>query len=86
MTALEPRDGEEYTWSRYQPGISEVITVLVNNLASSEAEIQLLYCTDLWVILSISPNVFILFQKFFLCFLKLLSDLDPHITEIAQLW
>ncbi|CAI4048374.1 hypothetical protein SUVZ_12G4110 [Saccharomyces uvarum] len=81
------RDGEEYIPGQdINLNFPEVITVLVNNLASSEAEIQLIALHWLQVILSISPNVFIPFlSKILSVLLKLLSDSDPHITEIAQL-
>ncbi|AHY78738.1 AQG_2a_G0038940.mRNA.1.CDS.1 [Saccharomyces cerevisiae] len=87
-TSQEPlRDGEEYIPGQdINLNFPEVITVLVNNLASSEAEIQLIALHWIQVILSISPNVFIPFlSKILSVLLKLLSDSDPHITEIAQL-
>ncbi|CAI4047011.1 hypothetical protein SKDZ_12G4120 [Saccharomyces kudriavzevii ZP591] len=88
VTSQEPlRDGEEYIPGQdINLNFPEVITVLVNNLASSEAEIQLIALHWIQIILSISPNVFIPFlSKILSVLLKLLSDSDPHITDIAQL-
>lgn len=84
---LDFRNGDEYI-----PGqdmhldFPEIIDVLVNNLASSEAEIQLVALHWIKAILSLSPEDFVPFySKILSLLLKLLSDQDPRISESAQI-
>lgn len=83
----ETRDGEEYI-----PGqdihldFPEIIDVLINNLASSETEIQLVALHWIKAILSLSPDDFVpFFSKILSLLLKLLSDPDSRISESAQI-
>lgn len=80
------RDGDEYV-----PGqdihldFPDIIDILVNNLASSEAEIQLVALHWIKAILQLSPDDFVpLLSKTLSLLLKLLSDPDPRISESAQ--
>ncbi|CAR26542.1 ZYRO0B12232p [Zygosaccharomyces rouxii] len=80
------RDGDEYV-----PGqdihldFPDIIDILVNNLASSEAEIQLVALHWIKAILQLSPDDFVpLLSKVLSLLLKLLSDSDSRISESAQ--
>lgn len=81
------RDGDDYI-----PGqdihldFPEIIDILVNNLASSEAEIQLVALHWIKATLSLSPDDFVpFFSKILSVLLKLLSDQDPRISESAEI-
>lgn len=85
--SLTHRDGEDYI-----PGqdinldFPEIIEILVNNLASSETEIQLVALHWIRAILALSPDDFVpFFSKILSLLLKLLSDQDPRISESAQI-
>lgn len=82
----EIRDGEPY-----YPGqdvhldFPRIIEILINNLSSSEAEIQLVVLTWVETILEISPVDFLSFlSKLLALLLKILSDSNPRISESAQ--
>lgn len=86
-SSIADRDGEDYI-----PGqdihldFSEIIDILVNNLASSEAEIQLVAIHWMRTILTLSPDDFVpFFSKILSLLLKLLSDPDPRISESARI-
>lgn len=80
------RDGEEYFPGQdIKLNFPEIISILVNNLASSESEVQLLDLHWLDTILSLSPNDFIPFlSKILSQLLKLLSEPDLHVSEISH--
>lgn len=79
-------DGEEYIPGQdIRLDFPEIIEILVNNLASSEAEIQLVALRWIRAILALSPDDFVpFFSKILSLLLKLLSDQDPRISESAQ--
>ncbi|CCC72121.1 hypothetical protein NCAS_0J01420 [Naumovozyma castellii] len=80
------RDGEEYIPGQdIHLNFPEIIAILVNNLASSETEIQLIALRWMDTILSISAIDFIpFFSNILSVLLKLLSDSDPHVNELAH--
>ncbi|CCD27113.1 Vac14p NDAI_0J02210 [Naumovozyma dairenensis CBS 421] len=85
---LQPlvHDGEEYIPGQdIQISFPEIISILVNNLASSETEVQLIAMHWIDVILDLSPDDFIPFLSHILSvLLKLLSDSDPDINQLAH--
>ena len=80
------RDGEEYIPGQdIKLDFPEVISILVNNLASSESDIQEIALHWMDSILLLSPNDFIpFFSKILTLLLKLLSDQNPHVRELAH--
>lgn len=81
------RNGEEYI-----PGqdihldFSDILTILVNNLASSESDIQILALQWLNSILTIAPNDLIPFYtKILSVLLKLLCDSDLTVADTAHM-
>lgn len=86
-SSVPDRDGDDYI-----PGqdihldFPEIIEILVNNLASSEAEIQLVAIRWIRTVLTLSPDDFVpFFSKILSLLLKLLSDPDSRISESAQI-
>lgn len=84
---IESRNGEEYI-----PGqdihldFTDILTILVNNLASSEIYIQILVLQWLNSILMIAPGNFIPFYtKILSLLLKLLCDRDREVSTIARM-
>lgn len=82
---IDFRNGEEYI-----PGqdihldFTDILTILVNNLASSEIDIQILALQWLNSILMIAPGDLIPFYtKILSLLLKLLCDRDPEVSTIA---
>ncbi|CCF56036.1 hypothetical protein KAFR_0A06010 [Kazachstania africana CBS 2517] len=87
MTLKEDlRNGEEYTPGQdVHLNFPEIIRILVNNLTSSEPEIQSLSLHWMSSILAISPNDFLpFFPKILSSLMNLLSEPNTHITELAQ--
>lgn len=80
------RDGDEYVPGQdIRLDFPDIIDILVNNLASSEAEIQLVALHWIKAILQLSPDDFVpLLSKILSLLLKLLSDADTRISESAQ--
>ncbi|QLQ80809.1 hypothetical protein HG537_0E01640 [Torulaspora globosa] len=85
-SSLAHVDGEDYIPGQdIRLDFPEIIEILVNNLASSEAEIQLVALRWIRAILALSPDDFVpFFSKILSLLLKLLSDQDPRISESAQ--
>lgn len=86
-SSIAERDGDDYI-----PGqdihldFPEIIEILVNNLASSEAEIQLVAIYWIRAVLTLSPDDFVpFFSKILPLLLKLLSDQDARISESARI-
>ncbi|SMN22674.1 similar to Saccharomyces cerevisiae YLR386W VAC14 Protein involved in regulated synthesis of PtdIns(3,5)P(2) [Maudiozyma saulgeensis] len=81
------RDGEEYIPGQdINLNFPDIISILVNNLASSEPEIQLLTLSWMDAILGLSSDDFIPFlSKILSLLLKLLSSTDLHISEISHI-
>lgn len=82
----ELRNGEVY-----HPGqdvhldFPKIIEILINNLSCTEPEIQSVVLNWLQTILRISPNNILPFlSKILSVLLKILSDSDPHISEMAK--
>lgn len=86
-SSLSHRDGEDYIPGQdIRLDFPEIIEILVNNLASSEAEIQLVALHWIRAILALAPDEFVpFFSKILSLLLKLLSDQDPRISESAQI-
>ncbi|QLL33251.1 hypothetical protein HG536_0E01620 [Torulaspora globosa] len=86
-SSLAHLDGEDYIPGQdIRLDFPEIIEILVNNLASSEAEIQLVALRWIRAILALSPDDFVpFFSKILSLLLKLLSDQDPRISESAQI-
>lgn len=80
------RDGEEYIPGQdVKLNFSDIISILVNNLASSEPEVQLLTLRWIDAILDLSPDDVIPFlSKVLSHLLKLLSAQDLQISEISH--
>ncbi|CDH10949.1 probable Vacuole morphology and inheritance protein 14 [Zygosaccharomyces bailii ISA1307] len=80
------RDGDEYVPGQdIRLDFPDIIDIVVNNLASSEAEIQLVALHWIKAILQLSPGDFVpLLSKILSLLLKLLSDPDSRISESAQ--
>ncbi|CCK69034.1 Vac14p KNAG_0B06040 [Huiozyma naganishii CBS 8797] len=80
------RNGEEYIPDQdIHLNFPDIISILINNLASSEPEIQLLSLHWINSILTIAPNDFIpFFSKILSLLLKLLCGPNVTITEVAH--
>lgn len=83
---IETRNGDEYV-----PGqdihldFTDILSILINNLASSEVDIQILALQWLNSILMIAPGDLIPFYtKILSLLLKLLCDRDPEVSTIAR--
>lgn len=77
------RNGEEYIPGQdIKLNFPEIISILVNNLASSEVEVQLLSLHWMDAVLVLSSKDFIPFlSNIVSLLLKLLSESDPHVNE-----
>lgn len=84
---IEPRNGEEYIPGQdIRLDFKNILTILVNNLASSETDIRILALQWLNSIIMIAPGDLIPFYtKILSLLLKLLCDINPEVSSTARM-